>query len=106
MAAKKRTNKKEDENPKKNESNLDPTRVSYAENYLRQNRSHYQIKNLKSALLAGGYTEAEIKQAEKNLKNPPKIENQKISKSNFDIGPLFSNSWNFFTKNWAVLYFI
>src|SRR3990170_4606404 len=97
--------KKPSSNKKSKIESPDPDKVSYAENYLRQNMSYYPIESLKSALLAGGYSDAEIKQAVFNVNNPHASDST-ISQGLPDIGSLFSVTWNFFKGNFLTLFAI
>lgn len=84
----------------------DPEKVLYAENYLQTNMAHYPIESLKTALLAGGYSEAEINQAVFNMNNPHATDSASAGQFLPDIGFLFSNAWNFFKDNFLVLFAI
>lgn len=74
---------------------MDPKKVDHAENYLKENQGRFPVGSLKNALLAGGYTEDEINEAEKRLKSQSPSNNN----NPFGIDALFSKTWNSFTKN-------
>lgn len=84
--------------------NINPQRVAYCENYLRSSMAAYPIEDLKSALLAGGYSEAEVKQAEKNIKNPAPMVSRPIDP--LDISYLLTNTWNFLKTHIVLLFSI
>lgn len=88
----------------KKSENIDQQRVAYCENYLRSNASQYPTASLKNALLAGGYSEPEVKQAEKNIKNPAPPVSRSVDP--LDISYLLTNTWDFLKKHIVLLFSI
>ncbi|MCL5094023.1 MAG: hypothetical protein M1355_02745 [Patescibacteria group bacterium] len=76
--------------------------IERAEEYLKENIRLYQLDTLRWALLDQGYSKKDIDEAVKRLNLPA----QAFGKSELDIGFLLSNSWNFFSNNFAKLFLL